>query len=202
MSWYLLQATPTFRPTTDLLMANKGKVIRNPKTGQIIQFVQTKADTDGQMLEMISTYEAGSKEPVPHYHPYQDEYFEVLQGQLTVRLHGAVQVLRPGDKLHIAKNTIHSMWNTAAEPAVINWKTVPAMDTEFLLELNAGLGNDGKTNEDGVPGILQGALMLTHYNHVFRLAKPPFAVQKVVFAILSPFARLLGYKPFYPEYIN
>ncbi|MFC5408706.1 cupin domain-containing protein [Larkinella bovis] len=183
-------------------MAHKGKEIRNPKTGQLIQFVQTRTDTNGQFLELISTYEAHSKEPVPHYHPHQDEYFEVLQGQLSVRLNGALRTFRPGERIHIARNTPHSMWNSTDDPTVVTWKTVPALDTEYLLELNAGLANAGKTNEEGIPGILQIALMMQHYNHVFRLAKPPFLVQKVVFALLTPVARLLGYKPYYREYID
>ncbi|GAB3900927.1 hypothetical protein GCM10028803_24680 [Larkinella knui] len=183
-------------------MARKGKEIRNPKTGQIIQFIQTRADTNGQFLELISTYEAHSKEPVPHYHPHQDEHFLVLQGELSVRLNGVMQVLQPGDKIHIAKNSIHAMWNSTSDKTVVSWKTAPAMDTEYFLELSTGLASDGKTNEDGIPGILQVALMMNHYDHVFRLAKPPFAIQKIVFGILTPLARLFGYKPYYQKYID
>lgn len=183
-------------------MAHKGKEIRNPKTGQIIQFVKTKADTNGRYLELISTYEAHSKEPIPHYHPRQDEYFAVLQGELSVRFNGRIMTLKPGDTVHIERNTIHSMWNATNEKTVVSWKTVPAMDTEYLLELNTGLANDDKTNADGVPGLLQVALMMNHYDHVFRVAKPPFIIQKVVFGILTPFALLLGYKPYYQKYID
>ncbi|GAB3920866.1 cupin domain-containing protein [Larkinella terrae] len=183
-------------------MAHKGKEIRNPKTGQTIQFVKTRADTNGRYLELISTYESHSKEPIPHYHPRQDEYFEVLQGELSVRLKGKLTTLQPGDTIHIERNTVHSMWNGTAEKTVISWKTVPAMDTEYLLELNTGLANDDKTNADGVPDLLQVALMMNHYDHVFRVAKPPFFVQKVIFGILTPFARLLGYKSYYQKYID
>ncbi|MGM9508411.1 cupin domain-containing protein [Larkinella sp. GY13] len=183
-------------------MAHKGKEIRNPKTGQVIQFVQTQADTNGQLLELITTYEAHSKEPMAHYHPHQDEYFEVLQGALTVRLGGDLQTLQPGDKIQIRKNTVHSMWNATDDKTVVAWKTIPAMDTEYLLELNTGLASDGKTNADGVPGLLQVALMMNHFDQVFRLAKPPFAVQKIVFGLLTPFALLLGYRPFYRKYLK
>ncbi|RRB06607.1 cupin domain-containing protein [Larkinella rosea] len=183
-------------------MAHKGKEIRNPKTGQVIQFVKTKADTRGRYLELISTYEAHSKEPVPHYHPNQDEYFEVLQGELTIRLNGRLKILQPGDKLHIERNRVHSMWNASDDKTVVSWKTVPAMDTEYLLELNTGLANDDKTNAEGIPDLLQVALMMNHYDHVFRVAKPPFVVQKLVFGMLTPLAWLLGYKPYYKKYID
>lgn len=52
-------------------MAFKGKVISNPVTGQQIKFIQTAKDTNCQLLEMESVYAAASKEPPPHYHPYQ-----------------------------------------------------------------------------------------------------------------------------------
>ena len=61
-------------------MAFKNKVIRNPQTKQDIKFLQTSSDTDGKLLEMESTYHAFSKEPAPHYHPFQAEDFTVNFG--------------------------------------------------------------------------------------------------------------------------
>ena len=66
-------------------MAYKGKIISNVKTKQTLEFITTSKDSNGQLLEMISTYEPYSKEPRAHYHPVQDEHFTVLQGELTVR---------------------------------------------------------------------------------------------------------------------
>ncbi|MGV3560878.1 cupin domain-containing protein [Larkinella arboricola] len=183
-------------------MAHQGKEIYNPKTGQLIQFIKTRTDTNGEFLELISTYEPGSKEPLPHYHPHQDEYFDVLQGELSVRLNGNLQILKPGDQIHIQKTTVHAMWNATNNKSVVRWRTVPALDTEHLLELNVGLVNDGKTNKDGVPNLLQVALMMMHYNHVFRLAQPPYPVQRVIFMLLTPVARLMGYKPYYKKYLD
>jgi mannose-6-phosphate isomerase-like protein (cupin superfamily) len=185
-------------------MAYQGKEIRNSVTGQTIQFVQTRTDTDGQLLEMISKYDSHSIEPAPHYHPHQDEYFEVLEGELTVCLHGEPQpiTLRPGRQLHIGKNVVHAMWNASAQPTVVRWKTIPAMHTEYLIEITTGLANDGKTNATGIPGLLQVALMMSYFGDVFRLAKPPKAVQTVVFGALSPLARLLGYQAFIQKYVD
>ncbi|WP_234735073.1 cupin domain-containing protein [Tellurirhabdus bombi] len=185
-------------------MAYQGKEIRNSVTGQTIRFVQTKADTKGQLLEMVSTYDKNSREPAPHYHPNQDEYFEVLEGELTVRLQGERQTLtlRPGRQLHISKNVVHAMWNESAQPTIVRWKTVPAMNTEYLLEITTGLANDGKTNASGIPGLLQVALMMPYFADVFRLAKPPRAVQKIVFGALAPLACVLGYRAFIQKYVD
>ena len=183
-------------------MAFKNKQISNPKTGQDIKFLQTAKDTDGKILEMEATYNSHSKEPAAHYHPFQVEDFTVLSGQLTVRMDEHLKVLKQGDTLHIPINKVHSMWNDTDEKTIVNWKIQPAMDTDNLLETATGLAIDGKTNNDGMPNILQVALMANKYSDVFRLANPPFAVQKILFIILTPFSYLFGYRPTYKKYLD
>jgi len=39
----------------------------------------------------------GSNKPPLHFHPYQEEYVEVLEGRLAVEIEGVEHVLRPGD---------------------------------------------------------------------------------------------------------
>ena len=183
-------------------MAYKNKILRNPKTGQDIKFLQTATETQGKLLEIESTFHPHSQEPPAHYHPYQIEDFSILQGELTVRIAGQIQVLKEGETLHIPKRTIHSMWNNSEQKTVVNWKVQPAMNTAHLLETNIGLVNEGKTTEAGRPHILQIALMLNKYAPVFRLAKPSYLLQKIIFTILSPFAYLLGYRATYERYLD
>src|SRR5690349_14076791 len=103
-------------------MAYKGKIIRNAKTGQEIKFLQTNADTNGQLLGMGSVFNSNSVELPPHYHPVQEEFFIVEKGEINVRINGGIKVLKEGDKLHGPANTIHSMWNATSDKAVVNWK--------------------------------------------------------------------------------
>jgi len=183
-------------------MAFKNKQLSNPKTKQDIRFLQTAKDTDGKLLEMEVTYHSYSKEPAAHYHPSQVEDFTVLSGQLTVRMDEKIHLLNSGDTLHIGANKTHTMWNNTTEKTVVNWKIQPAMDTENFLETATGLAIDGKTNENGMPDILQLALLANKYSGIFRLSKPPFAIQKIVFFVLIPFAYLFGYKATYNKYID
>jgi hypothetical protein len=76
-------------------MAYKNKTICNPVTGQNITFLQTAQDTGGALLEMESVYNSTSKEPVPHYHPAQEEDFTVLEGSLSVKLNGQLRSYMP-----------------------------------------------------------------------------------------------------------
>ena len=183
-------------------MAYKNKIIVNPITKQEIRFLQTAGETNGQLLEMESTLNAYSKEPAPHYHPRQKEDFTVLSGELNVRLDGKIIVLKKGDTLHIPPYKVHSMWNNTGGKTVLNWKVQPALNTENLFETAMGLAVDGKTNEDGMPNILQAALMANQFDVVFRLSKPPFIIQKMLFILLTPLAYLMGYRPTYNKYLD
>jgi quercetin dioxygenase-like cupin family protein len=183
-------------------MAYKNKKIINPRTGQEIRFLLTAADTGGSLLEMESTYHLHSKEPAPHYHPFQAEDFTVISGEITIRTREGLKVLRQGDALHIPANTVHSMWNNFPGVTVVNWKVQPAMETEQLLENIFGLAKDGKVGENGMPGIFQLALTADTYSNVLRLAKPPFLLQKILFSVLGTLASLWGYKPSYRKYIS
>ena len=183
-------------------MAYKGKIINNKKTGQQIRFIQTQKDTGGKLLEMESLFQPNSKEPVPHYHPFQEEDFVVLEGEIAVRLNGQLKVFKQGDHFHINANEVHSMWNHSNQKAKVNWKVGPALDTEYFLENGIGIANEKKTNEDGMPGILQVALLANKFAHVFRIARPSFLIQKIVFTVLTPFSYLAGYRPIYKKFIN
>ncbi len=63
-----------------------------------------------------------------------------------------------------------------------------------------GLANDGKTNTKGMPNPLQLAILGKEFQDVVIFTSPPPAVQKVMFTVLAPVARLLGYRGSYEEY--
>jgi len=182
-------------------MAYKNKIIINPIVGQTIKFLQTARDTAGKLLEMEASYKPYSKEPPPHYHPHQGEDFMIVKGQMTVRLEDKIIVLQEKDTLHIPANTIHSMWNNSGTTAVINWKIRPALSTEYFLETATGLSSDKKRRRR-MRSLLQRSLLANKYSKVFRLAKPPFFIQKTLFIVLTPFAWLAGYRASYKKYFD
>ena len=178
------------------------KSIYNAPAKQRIKFLLTGAETGGELLEMESTYEAHSKEPAAHYHPKQAEDFIVLSGELTVRMDGRLKVFKTGDRLHIPANKVHSMWNNSKRPTVVNWKVRPALHTEYFLETITGVINDGMLRKTRRPSVLKTALTLSSYTHVFRLAGPPFSLQKAAFWLAETYAWLTGYQPVQEEYAD
>lgn len=182
-------------------MAYKNKVVTNPVVGLTIKFLQTAQDTHGKLLEMEASYRPYSKEPPPHYHPHQEEDFEIIKGQMTVRLEGKILLLNENDTLHIPANTVHSMWNNSGSTTIINWKTQPALNTEYFLETATGLATDKKRRRR-MRSLLQRSLLANKYSKVFRLSTPPFLIQKIVFITLAPLAWLFGYRASYKRYLD
>jgi quercetin dioxygenase-like cupin family protein len=84
---------------------------------------------DADELEVLVTYLHGDPPP-KHFHPEQDERFEVTEGTVRVELDGEVRDLEPGDSLEIPRGAVHRLWNPTEEAARAIWQTTPAGRTE------------------------------------------------------------------------
>lgn len=90
--------------------------------------------------------------------------------------------------LVVPKDTPHTWWNEGADEARVLVEVRPALNTESLTETICGLARDGKTNQEGVSGLLQIAVMCRHlHGGALRVAR---AHRRAV----------LGYKSRYPRY--
>ena len=174
--------------------------MENPVTGQRLVFVRTTMETSGELLEMESHYRPQGRPPALHYHPAQRERFEVLHGTLRVSLDGEERDLSPGEVLVIEPGTVHEMWNPGTEWAVVNWQVRPALKTEWFLRTAFGLAQDGQVNTLGLPRLLQAAVLLRAHDAEFRLARPPYAIQRLLMGVLAPVGRLAGYRAEYARY--
>lgn len=79
-----------------------------------------------EALEVEATYGPAGSPPPRHFHPEQDERFEVLAGTMRVRVDGEERELEAGATIGIARGQVHQMWNPGAEPARVRWVTSPA----------------------------------------------------------------------------
>ncbi len=179
-------------------MVEAGDALENPVSGQHLIVRNTARDTGGELLEVEAVYTKPmpSRPPV-HHHPRQEERFEVLDGKLNVLVDGQKRTLEEGEVLTVAPGVPHQMW-AAEAGARVNWQTRPALKTESFFETVWGLAKDGKVNDKGVPSLLRVALIAREYEDEFRLASPPWAVQRSLFGSLAPIGRMLGYRAEYP----
>ena len=144
-------------------------------------------------LEVEVSYAPHGDKPPAHYHPAQDEHFEVLEGELHTRVDGEERVLRAGDTLDIERGVVHQMWNPGDAQVRATWTTSPAGRTlEWFTAIDA-LHREGRVGKDGMPGPLAFGVLLTEYRDVFRLAAKPEPVVRGALAALGAVGRRRGY---------
>ena len=118
--------------------------MREPRAGVVIdgdqvrmEFVVTRAESDGELHQMRVTYGPHSDPPPPHLHPAQDETFEILDGAIASVLDGVRSENVAPTVVIVPAGTVHELRNHTDEPATVLWSTRPALRTgEFFLALH------------------------------------------------------------------
>ena len=64
------------------------------------------------------TRAADAEPPPPHYHPSQDEHFEVLEGSIALRVGHEHRTVPAGESFDIPRGTVHTM-GPAGVPAKV-----------------------------------------------------------------------------------
>jgi len=167
-------------------MARPGDELVNAGGVRLV-FEETSATTGGELVRVRAFHPPGHDRPPAHYHPFQEERFEVLSGTMSVQLEGDERAYEAGTSFVVSPEAVHTMWNSGPEPVELLWETRPALKTDDLLER--------LWNLDAKPGPLELAVVARGYDEEFRLVKPPRAVQRILFALLAPLGRLRGHRP-------
>lgn len=173
-------------------MAKAGQELSSP-IGEKLVFLQTAADTGGELLEMEVTYLPGREEPPEHYHPFQMEHFKVLTGAIRARIGGNTEIYKAGDQFEVLPGVVHTMCNGGEDVARMRWQVRPALKTEELFETVWRLAREGKTDAKGKPRLLPFAVVLRRFDREFRLGRPSYPVQRVVLGTLAGLGKLMGH---------
>lgn len=178
-------------------MVQPGDVIENPVTGERISFLQTGEETEGEQLRFDLFAEPGGFPTTEHIHPSQTEHFAVKAGKLRLQRQGEEKVYEEGEEATIPAGTPHMWWNTGESELQATVELRPAgRFASFITSLFA-LAQEGKTGDEGMPNLLQLAVLMDEYGDTIYPSKPPRPVQKLLFAILAPVGRWLGYRANY-----
>lgn len=183
-------------------MSKAGDVAENLVTGERAVVRVGTEDSGGELLVAELFVRPGGAVAGEHVHPVIHEWFTVLEGRVGFRLDGRESVAPVGERLHVPPGMAHDWWNAGDEEARVIVEISPAARFEEAIHNTFGLARDGKTNSKGMPNLLQVALFAREFEDVLYFTSPPRRVQKVLFAVLAPVARLLGYRGSYPEYTN
>ena len=178
-------------------MVQQGDKIENKRTGQRMVFMKTWAETNGTQLQMECFSPVTSAREPLHVHPYQENRFQILSGELRFEIDCTEQKARAGDIISIPKNVPHRFWNPGEVEAHYIQEFYPALKIDGLFETFFALARDRKLNKHGTPNMFRAALIMLKYKNELRLAKPQWIFQKTMFSLLAPVSKLLGYKSEY-----
>jgi quercetin dioxygenase-like cupin family protein len=90
-----------------------------------------------ELLQMEASYGGTGQFPPAHFHPSQDERFEILEGTVRAIVDGEERRYEAGDTFDVPAGTVHQM--TADPPARLRWEVRPALRTaEFFETIYSG----------------------------------------------------------------
>ncbi len=174
-------------------------VIENPVTKERVVFKEGMGNPNAPVLAFDFFLEPGGGVFVPHLHLTQTETLRVRQGRLRAGLPGKEKEYGPGDEVVLAPGQGHTLCNVSEGPFEAAVEFRPAGNAESFLRNYFGLCRDGRCDAKGELPLLQIALLMPAHDN-WR-ADIPLLAQKVLFTILRPIARLLGYRASYPAYV-
>jgi quercetin dioxygenase-like cupin family protein len=183
-------------------MIKAGDTIENPVTGEKMTFLVTGNETAGQLLQIEMAVRPAGFVAAEHVHPLQQERFLIKAGEITLRIAGNEQHYKAGDEVTIPAGTPHVWWNSGKEELRVVLEFRPAGRFDQFITSFFALAHAGKTDARGLPrNLLQLAVTFRAYRDVIYGTRPPLAVQKVLFAVLDPVGRFVGYRANvpYPE---
>jgi hypothetical protein len=146
-------------------------------------------EREGQDLWVHSWMQEGAHLP-EHFHPTLEERWEVLEGQVRVKLDGTWRDLRPEDgPVDVAPGVRHELRNASGREARCRTRVMPAGRLEEFLTESARGAREGLYDRRGLPRSRRGAgwiarLALQHRDETVMCSPPP-AVQRVVLPLLA-----------------
>lgn len=172
-------------------MVNAGEQLVHPMTGDRLRYLEV----DGAEFRVEQVRMPGKFSLESHYHAIQTESFEVLSGKARYLANGQEGTLVAGQSVSFPPGTPHvNPWNDGEEELRIIQSMSPALDFALLhrtLILGAG---QGYVRPDGKTKLLPMCVLLHQTQSKTYSAKLPEGLQRLLFALLAPVGRLLGYR--------
>lgn len=188
------------------MAVHPGEVYYNPRCREKIVIRTPAAHTGGERAVMDLYVEPGGFAAGYHVHPFSEEIFTLVRGSLRVHVDGRDIILDElGQTVTVPAGTEHRWFgNTEEETSFAVVELVNRADRfeQLILRQLFGLAQDGKTDAEGRPSLLQHAVTMREFSDVLRFTDRPWPVQRLVNGALAPLARMLGYQACNPDYMN
>jgi quercetin dioxygenase-like cupin family protein len=182
-------------------MSRAGDAFDNPVTRETGYVRIGTEETNGSLMVVDLQMPASEGPLLPmHVHPGHDERFTVVEGEIAFIRGSETGVVRAGGQADIPPGVPHGWWNVGTQDAHVIVEVRPAARFEELSRTVFGLVREGKTNAQGMPNPLQAAVLAREFGDVIEFSSPPRWVQRLLYGILAPLGRLLGYRATYARH--
>lgn len=176
-------------------MLTSGQKFANAVTGELVEILEV----DDKQIRFRVTLPQGKGIEVEHFHEIADEVYWIESGWLSYKLDGKTRKIGPGETITLPRNRHHAHWNAEAEPLVFVNVIALNPDTGRFLESLFKFTADDKLNKTGQPPFLQIMVWLRDVKSKTYLSVIPKWLQDTLAILLTPIARLLGYRAVYPK---
>jgi hypothetical protein len=167
-------------------------VFENPRTGARIEVLRREPD----LLELERLYTPNTGKADRHKHLDFDQWFEVVEGEMTVTVAGEERAAGPGETVHVERGMLHvDPWNAGEADLRVRARFQPL--AEFVEAYTEALGRrmraDDGLNDQGEFSELQ-LFVLLHGYRAQTFGPGPVWLQKPVVPLLAALGRTRGYR--------
>lgn len=181
-------------------MSRAGDVVENPVTGERAVVRVGSEETNGERLVCDLYVQPGGRVAGAHVHQTLSERFEVVSGTLAYSLDGREAVARPGEKIEVPPGRVHDWWNGGDDELHAIVEVWPCERFEQVIQTTFCLAIEGRVNRQGMPSLLQLAVIGQEFADVVTFMRPPRWMQRAVFGVLAPIGRRRGLRAVYPHH--
>jgi hypothetical protein len=183
--------------TLDVPAPDDSLVLHNAFNREAFIFPTLLDDLDPVCFDVVlGRSGSGGADGLEHIHPGSDETFLVRSGCLKVVIHGEAHIVHERESITIRRGAPHYFVNghdRQTEFSVIF--DPPQQQRRFFANFAATTERRSQWfSTRGKPHFLLMALVLHAYRDHLYLAGQPVWLQKALFAVLAPVARLFGYR--------
>lgn len=158
------------------------QVVHDPVRKQRLRFSR-----EGDVLHAEVWADPGSDVP-GHYHPSQEERWEVLAGHVRFLVDGKRIEGAPGTRVVAPAGVRHAFLNTGTSEAHLRVEVEPALELQDFLEDAAALARAGAYTRRGIPrrpgAVVELARLVSRYSDVTVMAFPPRPLQRLLLRLI------------------
>ncbi len=165
-------------------------------------FTQRVVKRDQGLMWVELTLDPHAEGPPPHVHTSFAEKFYVSEGTISLLVVEDVVLVRAGEETLVPPGTVHKPFNPNDVKSLVSGplnREYAITDKYRVFLVHAYSYFDESPNNNQPPRAL---LQMSRFSPTYDswLGGPPVSLQRVLFWVLGPIARTVGYRSYYPRF--